>query len=214
MKTAVYALACSLSLMLPEIVLAAQEPAVTRTEQMIAAFKKVKLGVPSAANAGAFAEIDSLIDYTTITTRALEPRAAQLSPPQRVEFEKKLHELIRLIAYPDSGDFFRRAKLTFKPLRIEGDQTRVPFVAKLPDEDLEVEVTLHWVKQADGNLRVVDVSFDGDSLVRDYQNQFSRIIDKDGVKGLFQKLEERRAAVDKAPTGRTMPAAGKGTNSR
>ncbi|HZA13684.1 MAG TPA: ABC transporter substrate-binding protein [Myxococcaceae bacterium] len=193
---------------------AAQEPAVARTEQMIAAFKKVKIGVPAAANASAFTEIDSLIDYQTITTRALEPRAAKLTPAQKAEFQTKLHELIRLIAYPDSGDFFRRAKLTFQPLKIDGVQTQVSFLARLPDEDLQVELTLHWVKRADGNLRVVDVSFDGDSLVQDYQNQFSRIIDKDGVKGLFQKIEERRAAVDKAAAGGKAPAAGKGTNSR
>lgn len=202
------AITFALSAVFPALAIAAPDPAVTRTEQMIAAFKKVKSDASTAANASAFSEIDSLISYETITARALEPRATKFTAAQKADFQKKLQELIGLVAYPESGDFFRRAKLTFKPLKTEGAETHVPFTAKLPEEDLEVEVTLHWAKQADGILRMVDVSFDGDSLVRDYQNQFSKIIDKDGVKGLFQKLEERRASVDRAPPAGKAPATG------
>jgi ABC-type transporter MlaC component len=192
------------------LVVAAPDPAVARTEQMIAAFKKVKPGVSAAANASAFNELDSLIDYDTITSRTIEPRAAKFTPAQRAEFQKNFRELIRLIAYPDSGDFFRKARLTFKPPKTEGSQTQVPFLAKSPDEDLETEITLHWNKGADGSLRLVDASFDGDSLVRDYQNQFSKIIDKDGVVGLLKRIDQRRAEIDKAAKA---PASAKGTPS-
>jgi ABC-type transporter MlaC component len=205
--------ALALILALPSLALAAPDPALVRTEQMIAAFKKVKPGVPAQANAAAFTELDSLIDYDTITSRTVEPRAAKFTAAQKAEFQKKFRELIRLIAYPDSGDFFRKAKLTFRSVKNEGPQTQVPFLAKLPEEDLETEVTLHWSKGAEGSLRIVDVSFDGDSLVRDYQNQISKIVDRDGVGGLFKKLDERRAELDRNPAAVRAPAGAKGSRS-
>jgi phospholipid transport system substrate-binding protein len=206
-------IALVLFLVFPPLAVAAQDPALMRTEQMIAAFKKVKPGATAQSNAAAFSELDSLIDYETITSRAIEPRAAKFAPAQKAEYQKKFRELIRLIAYPDSGDFFRRAKLTFKPVNTQGPETRVSFVAKLPEEDLATEVTLHWNKGGNGNLRMVDVSFDGDSLVRDYQNQFSRIIDRDGVNGLMKKLDERRAELDKPSAAAKAPAGAKGSPS-
>jgi phospholipid transport system substrate-binding protein len=182
----------------------AKDPALTKTEQMIAAFKAVKVGAGEAANAKQYKALDGLIDYDTITAKAIEPRAAKFTPAQKAQFQKQFRELIRMQSYPDSGDFFRRAKLTYKPVTTEGGTSNVPFRAYVAAEDLETNVTLHWGKAADGSLKMVDVSFDGDSLVRDYQNQFAKVVDKDGVAGLFKKLDERRAALSK---GTATPAA-------
>ena len=177
---------------------AAKDPAQAKTDQMIAAFKAVKAGAGEAANAKPYATLDSLIDYDTITARSIEPRAAKFTAAQKAQFYKRFRELIRLQAYPDSGAFFRDAKLTFKPVTTEGNVSNVPFRAYIAAEDLETNVTLHWTKAADGSLKMTDVSFEGDSLVRDYQNQFAKVVDKEGVAGLFKKLDERHAALSKA----------------
>jgi ABC-type transporter MlaC component len=187
----------ALALLVPFAASAAKDPAQTRTEQLVAAFKAVKPGAGEAANAKAYKSLDTLIDYDTITAKAIEPRAAKFSPAR---------ELIRMQAYPDSGDFFRRAKITYKPVTAEGGTTNVPFRAYVAAEDLETNVTLHWGKAADGSLKMVDVSFDGDSLVRDYQNQFAKVVDKDGVAGLFKKLDERRVALQKGTAATAAPA--------
>jgi phospholipid transport system substrate-binding protein len=187
----------ALALLVPFAASAAKDPAQTKTEQMIAAFKAVKPGAGEAVNAKAYKSLDTLIDYDTITAKAIEPRVAKFSPAQKAQFQKQFRELIRMQAYPDSGDFFRRAKLTYKPVTAEGGTSNVPFRAYVAAEDLETNVTLHWGKAPDGSLKMVDVSFDGDSLVRDYQNQFAKVLDKDGVAGLFKKLDERRAALQK-----------------
>jgi phospholipid transport system substrate-binding protein len=179
---------------------AAKDPAQAKTDQMIAAFKAVKAGAGEAANAKPYATLDGLIDYDTITAKAIEPRASKMSAAQLEKFKKQFRELIRMQAYPDSGDFFRRAKLTYKPVTTEGGTSNVPFRAYVAAEDLETNVTLHWGKAKDGALKMVDVSFDGDSLVRDYQNQFAKVVDKDGVAGLFKKLDERHAALAKGTT--------------
>jgi phospholipid transport system substrate-binding protein len=199
-------LTVALALLVPFAASAAKDPAQTRTDQMIAAFKAVKPGAGEAANAKPYATLDGLIDYDTITTKAIEPRAAKFSAAQLEKFKKQFRELIRMQAYPDSGTFFRDAKLTFKPVTTEGGTSNVPFRAYVAAEDLETNVTLHWSKAKDGTLKMVDVSFDGDSLVRDYQNQFAKVVDKDGVAGLFKKLDERHAALSK---GAATPAAKK-----
>ena len=60
----------------------------------------------------------------------------------------------------------------------------------LVKEDFEITVTFHWMDSG-SDWRIVDVSFDGASLVKDYQNQFGRIIDKEGAKGLLKRMVDR-----------------------
>jgi ABC-type transporter MlaC component len=55
---------------------------------------------------------------------------------------------------------------------------------------------MKW-RLVDGSLRIYDVAFDGDSLVQDYKNQMTRIIDKGGVKDLLAKVDKRKADLEK-----------------
>lgn len=174
----------------------AKEPAEVRTEGFINALKRVKPNTTPenrASNEKVFAELDTFLDFDALTAEAIKPRAAKFSAAQKAEYAKKFRELIRLIAYPDSGSFFTEAKITYQPVKKVGNAVLVGFTAKVPSEALESEVGLHW---EDGQ-RLTDVLFDGESLVKDYQNQFSRIIDKEGAAGLLRKLDERRANLQK-----------------
>jgi ABC-type transporter MlaC component len=162
---------------------AASSPAAERTESFIAAFKKVKSG-------------DKLMDWDTLTTKPIEPRAAKFSPAQKKEFATKFKDVVRRMAYPDSGAFFREAKLKIGEATEKGGATVVPIDAHVVKDDLRTKIELYWSKQ-DGALKLVDVAFDGDSLIKDYQNQFARIIDKEGVSGAMKKVDEKRAELDK-----------------
>ena len=57
-------------------------------------------------------------------------------------------------------------------------------------EDTDSKVTFHWASAA-GTWRLYDVSFDNASLVKDYQNQFGRILEKDKAEGLLKKLAKK-----------------------
>jgi phospholipid transport system substrate-binding protein len=189
----------------------AASPAADRTEAFIAAFKKVKSSEkPTAAdrkaNEQAFAEIDRFMDFEALTEKPIQPRAAKFTAKQKTEFSSKFRDLIRAIAYPDSGRFFRDAKLKVgEPVEKDG-ATVVPIDARVPKDDLRTKLELYWAKK-DGGLRLVDVAFDGDSLIQDYQNQFARIIDKDGVAGLLKKLDEKKAELDRGAQGKEARAA-------
>jgi phospholipid transport system substrate-binding protein len=175
--------------------------AVERTEALIATFKKVKSGdkltaADRKANEALFAELDKFMDFEAFTTTPIEPRAAKFSAKQKAEFATKFKDLIRAIAYPDSGTFFRDAKMKIGAPAEKAGATVVPVDASVPKDDLRTKLEFFWASKG-GTLKIADVAFDGDSLIKDYQNQFARIIDKEGVAGLLKKLDEKKAELDK-----------------
>jgi ABC-type transporter MlaC component len=179
----------------------AAAPAVDRTAAFIAAFKKVKSSEkPTAAerkaNEPAFTQLDQFMDFEALTGKPIEPRASKFTAKQKAEFSTKFRALVRAIAYPNSGQFFRDAKLKIGDASEKNGLTVVPIDARVPKDDLRTKLELYWSKK-DGALKLVDVAFDGDSLIQDYQNQFARIIDKDGVAGLIKKLDEKKAELDR-----------------
>ena len=78
----------------------------------------------------------------------------------------------------------------------------VPIDAHVVKDDLRTKIELYWGKKG-GALKLVDVAFDGDSLIKDYQNQFARIVDKEGVSGADEEggREARRAGQGRARQG-------------
>jgi len=186
---------------------AAPTPGKDRTESFIASLKKVKKNdgtlteADKAQNARMFGELDGYLDFDTLTVKPIAPRADKLSAAEMASFRSKFRELIRLIAYPNAGGFFRKASLTFEPEAQQGELTLVPIKLKLPEEDMDTEVRFQWAKVG-GALKIEDVQFEGDSLIKDYQNQLAKIVDKSGVPGLFKALDDRLADLAKGPKAR------------
>jgi phospholipid transport system substrate-binding protein len=185
--------------------------AAERADSFIATFKKVKSGdkltaADRKANEQIFAELDQFMDFETLTGKPIEPRASKFSPKQKSEFTSKFRDLVRRIAYPDSGQFFRDAKMKMGAPVEKGPVTVVPIDASVPKDDLKTKLELFWAKKGT-TLKLVDVAFDGDSLIQDYQNQFARIIDKEGVAGLLKKMDDKKAELERSARGKDVRAA-------
>lgn len=174
---------------------------VERTEGLVRAFKAVKplpddgSGLPAAdrtQNSSAFAALDGFFDWDALTSAAIGAHDAKFKSAQLTEFKTILKDLIRLVAYPGSSSFFESATYELKLGKASATvgQADVEMFAELPEEDLETTITFHW-RQVGGDLQIIDVSFDGASLTKDYRAQFGRIIAKDGVDGLMSKLRAR-----------------------
>ncbi len=181
-------------LALPMLVSAAPPAeASARSQALVAAFMRV----PAKAGPGrtaAFTELDGYLALDELVTAALAPRAAKFSAKELAQVKQSFREVLRLVAYTESGDFFRKAKLTWgKPRAAEPDAV-VPVKVTVTGQDLETEIAFHW-RPVGGALKVVDVDFEGDSLLRDYQNQIARIVDRSGAAGLQKAIDERRAEV-------------------
>jgi ABC-type transporter MlaC component len=169
-----------------------------RTEALIAAFKKVKVDgkAQKTVNDRTFTELDDFFDFGTLTAKPIEPIADKLNAKELAKFKTTFRELIRLIAYPNAGDLFRKAKLTLQPEMKKAEVVAVPLILRVEEEDLDLAIEFCWAN-VQGKLRIVDVLFDGDSLIKDYQNQIGKIFAKSGARGLFKALDERRAELEK-----------------
>ncbi len=193
----------ALCLSLPAFAADRSEEAKKRTQAFIDNLLKVKAPeegkelakADKDANTKVFAELDGFFDWAFLTSEPIATKADKFSKEERAAFDTKFKEVIRLVAYPDSGAFFRKAKWAITTTKDEGgDKAMVRIEASKDDLDTKVDMKLRLV---DGTLRIYDVAFDGDSLVQDYKNQMSRIIDKGGVKDLMAKIDKRKADLEK-----------------
>jgi ABC-type transporter MlaC component len=175
---------------------AAPDPeALARSRALVAAFARVPQAT-GPARTRAFAELDGYLALDELVSAAVAPRASRFSPPELARFRKSFREVLRLVAYVESGSFFRKARVTWGEPRAEGAETAVPAKVAVPGEGLDTELELRW-RRVGGALRVVDVSFEGDSLLKDYQAQIARIVDRSGPAGLQKAVDDRRAEVSR-----------------
>lgn len=176
----------------------AAQGAKERTEGLIEAFQQVRAAERDksldagsrAQNLQAFSRLDGYFDYDHLVGDPIEPHEQALSAEQLARYRELFRELIRTVAYPDAGSFFRRAKWSLKEVDRGEGAVDVEMEAYDAKRDLNTNVTFHW-RPRDGILRLADVSFDGDSIVKDYMNQFGRILKKEGPEGLLSRLQKR-----------------------
>ena len=174
-----------------------------RPQELIATFCQVK-PVPEegelsaadrATNQSAFAKLDAIFDFDTLTSNAIEPHKDQLTAAQVTTYKTQFEEMVRLMAFPNAGQAFgNSANSIIGSTANSSGGFDVDVELSWEDKDLELEITFHW-SDSGGTLRLVDVSFDGDSLIKDYQNQFGRILNKDGVDEFMKRLETKHAEI-------------------
>lgn len=193
-------LAAALALTLPTLAQAAEpDPARDRTMALISALSDVRPapedGAPTKAdrehNAAAFTRLDGFFDFDRLTGDPVAALKDRFSAAQLNQYHETFRALLRMIAYPDSGEFLRKAKYTVGASRGVDGGREVVLDGHLEEEDFDTKVAFRWHTVGD-TLLVYDVVFDGASLTTDYKNQFARIIDKHGVTGLLDRMTERR----------------------
>jgi len=135
-------------------------------------------------------------DTEEIARRSLGTNWRELTEEQQKEFTRLFIQLIKknysgtLARYTTDAEFF------FDNERIEDEQAEVQTRIKSPSQDQPFSVVYRLHRKGESWL-IYDVVAENVSLVQNYRNQFSRIIAKSSVEGLFdtlkQKLEELSA---------------------
>jgi len=179
---------------------AGDSPAMARARLLVNAFQAVKGGekdkplskADATHNQGVYTAIDGYFDLDGIVAAAIEGREKAFDAKQLTRYQAAFKELLRLVGYRGAGRFVRKARWSVKEGGQKAGLAEVVVLAALPEDELEIEVGFRWAGEGD-KLRVRDVAFDGDSLTLDYRNQFGRILDKEGAKGLLDRLEKRLA---------------------
>jgi ABC-type transporter MlaC component len=161
------------------------------TKQFIDAVLNVKEG-----DENSYKKIDNYINYDVITTNTIAPHKDKFNKNQESKLKNDLTQLIRTVAYPQSGTFYKESKYTIVEPTKTGSKTLVIQNTYLPKEDMDMEIGYQW-ENIKGKWMITDITFDEDSMVKDYQNQFGRIISKNGVDGLLSKVEEKLKEMEK-----------------
>jgi len=143
-----------------------------------------------SANAKLYGQLDALIDFKKLTEGPVAPHRKSLSKKQIATIKGLFKDAIRNIAYNKSGSFFDGAELTWGNASSKGKNTDIPLDIFVEEEDLEVSLVFNWA-QTGKKLQLYDLSIDDASLVKDYQNQFGKIIKEEGAKALVSKLKKR-----------------------
>ena len=171
----------------------------TRMGQLLDAFKTIKVPASEGsalssedkkANEVAFKAADGYFDFERLTAAAIAPHKKALSADQLARYNRDFTALIRLVAFPRSGAFVQQAKVELSPAAVTGKKADVTMHGHVPDDDIDTRIVFKW-EDVGGEWRVTDVSFDGVSMVKDYQNQFGKLIKKDGAEGFLKKLQTR-----------------------
>lgn len=176
----------------------AQSDPLLRTQQLLKAFEQVKVvsddqslsHLDKISNQEAFKTLDHFFNYEKLVNNTIDPFKKTFKSHQLNQYRITFKKLIRLIAYQRSSMFLHHAMLTVKTPVLSGKKADVEIVAKSSEQDSQTNIIFHWLKEKD-KWMIVDVSLDGTSVVKDYQNQFARILKKEGVDGFIKKLVSR-----------------------
>ena len=136
--------------------------------------------------------LDRYFDYDHMVMEPIRPHRRHFSRSQIKRYDAMFRELLSIAPHISSGGALSRLDYTLEGPKLESSKAHVTMDAFDPEEDIETTVIFHWEKKK-GVWRIFDVSFDGASLVKDYQNQFGRIIKKEGSDALLKRLEARIA---------------------
>jgi len=127
-------------------------------------------------------------DYTEFSKRTLSRTWRKLKPDQRVEFTGLYKTLLdkvymnKILAYTDQQMVFGKER----PLA----QNRVEVQSKIVAGSNRTPIYFRMVSKNDG-WWVYDVIVEGISLVKNYRSQFTRILKRESIEGMFEILRKK-----------------------
>ncbi len=135
--------------------------------------------------------ISSLLDFEGVSQAALGDHWEERSPQERREFVDLLRTLVER-NYQEQLRTTQAYEVTYGDERTRGEMVVVTTTARSTENRRAPEVSIDYHMKRRGNRWIVeDVITDGVSMVRNYRNQFDRIISRDGWDGLMERMRSR-----------------------
>jgi ABC-type transporter MlaC component len=149
------------------------------------------------SKAGASSRLRHYFDYARLVDDPIGPHREKLSTEQMSRYQRVFRELLERAPFVArlGGDTKMEYRLG-KPVK-KGVDIRVALMAYNPKTDMDTELAFVWAKTSKMDWQVVDVDLDGASMMKGYQNQFGRILKKEGAQGLINRLEQRLSTMKK-----------------
>ncbi|MFO0680691.1 MAG: ABC transporter substrate-binding protein [Sandaracinus sp.] len=135
----------------------------------------------------------SLLDFDELSHQALAAHWDDLTPAQRTEFTSLLRQLVER-NYRTNLERIRDYQVDYTREETIANgvvvHTEAHSRASRREPPIAIDYTMHRVGS---DWRVVDVVTDAASLVHNYQQQFHRIITRDGFDTLLTRMRDRLA---------------------
>lgn len=140
--------------------------------------------------------LGGLLDYEALSKKALGSHWEAKSPAARSEFVDLLRQLVQR-SYKQNLERTLGYRVRYTGGEDAKDGVIVRTVARSRSNPRAPEVSIDYrMHRVDGQWRVYDVVTDGVSMIRNYRNQFNRIIDKEGWDGLIDRMRKKLNAKD------------------
>jgi phospholipid transport system substrate-binding protein len=182
------ALAFAMSLSLPAFAAEAENFVKSKQTELSALVSKAKSPEDEKHLDSAF---DAVLDYKYLAISTLESWD-QRTPAEREEFTAVLKDLVR-------NAYRRNLKKTLGydvDYKGESDSDAGKIVKTVAhnsknarEEPVNVDYVVH---QVDGKWLIYDIVTEGSSLIRNYKNQFRRVIQKHGFDELLKRMKAKR----------------------
>jgi phospholipid transport system substrate-binding protein len=132
-------------------------------------------------------------DFREMSKRVIGQQWRSLSEMEQGEFESLFTQLLQY-AYVGKIDEYSGQQVQFTQQRIKGERAEVQTL--LVDKDKSIPVFYIMLLRGD-QWMAYDVVVEGVSLIRNYMEQFSEILRKDGYPGLVKQIEQKIAELEK-----------------
>jgi phospholipid transport system substrate-binding protein len=155
------------------------------TKDLIAA-----ITAPAGTQAKAMSKVRDYFDYDYLIRIPIEPHKDRLTTDQLARYNKMFRELLEnapLIA--SIGDGKQLEYTIGKPTEQNGE-VKVGLQAYNSETDMDTDVAFTWRRQKDA-WQIIDVTIDGASMLKGYQNQFGSVLRKEGPEGFLTRLEKK-----------------------
>ena len=127
------------------------------------------------------------VDLRAMVQAAMGKHWAEASEKQRRRLTSAFENRFRK-ASGGELDSYRSTQIEYRPEVAQSDETvLVPTKVAVKGEPTAIDYTL---RRETAGWRIVDIAVDGVSTVENYRSSFSRLIAKEGIDGLIEKLEK------------------------
>ena len=126
-------------------------------------------------------------DFREMSKRVLGQQWRKLDAQEQTRFEELFTDLLQY-AYVGRIEEYSGQKVEFVQQRIRANRAEVQTL--LVDKDKSIPVSYFMLLQGQ-DWMAYDIVVEGVSLVRNYMEQFSEILRKEGYPGLVKQIEEK-----------------------
>lgn len=142
---------------------------------------------------------DAILDYDALAQGSLRGNWDDRTQAERKEFQDVLKQLVQR-AYRRNLDRTLDYNVSFEGTQQQAGDSVVNTVAQNRKNAREEPISIDYnVHKVGGAWRIDDIVTEGSSLVANYQQQFNRIIKKDGFAELMRRMKKRLASGSTEP---------------